>query len=88
MTFRKYESSLDGPDTPLLGSESPSIMYHDAFATADEDIISVQINQRLGGQVKRIAFWHINTRDQLIRQELIRMGWTPPDAGARTPETS
>ena len=46
--------------------------------SVDNDGIGISIIEDLGTLRKRRIIQYMNTKDEAIRQELIKMGWTPP----------
>lgn len=45
------------------------------YAVLPDAVIHVET---LDAQARRLSSWVVNTRDSLVRQALIDLGWTPP----------
>lgn len=43
------------------------------------DLASEVIRLELKSQTETLSRWVVNTRDESVRNSLVRMGWTPPE---------
>jgi hypothetical protein len=44
----------------------------------EQGIITQELQQDIDGHITRLSRWVVQTRDESVRQALIKLGWTPP----------